>query len=56
MLTPTSKEFHVTIREDMGDHYEDNSFSLWGTDELDVRSYLIGIYGKETNSYFYIIQ
>lgn len=48
------KEFIVTIRTDMGDHYEDTTKRMFGESKEAILSELEGIYGKNTDLIFIV--
>lgn len=48
------KEFIVTIRTDMGDHYEDTTKRMFGESEQSIKSDLKGIYGEGTDLIFIV--
>ncbi len=54
MSIAIEKEFSVTIRTDMGDHYQDESKRIFGESERDVLAYLHGIYGEGTDLIFVV--
>ena len=48
------KEFIVTIRQDCGDYFSDDTKRMFGESKQSVRSDLEGIYGKNTDLIFVI--
>ena len=48
------KEFVVTLRQDVGDHFHDDTKRMFGESKEAILSELEGIYGKNTDLIFIV--
>lgn len=48
------KEFVVTLRQDVGDHFHDDTKRMFGESEQSIKSDLKGIYGEGTDLIFIV--